>query len=1169
MMEKSNDSPQSFAQIEEATLAYWEKNKIFEKTLKRTAKRPRFVFYEGPPYANGKPGIHHVEARAFKDILLRYKTMRGFFVARRAGWDTHGLPTEMEVEKKLGVRSKREIEEKVGIEKFVSEAKKSVWLYKNEWERMTKRMGYWLDLERPYITMSNEYIEGLWWVFSQIAQNGYLYRDYKVLPWCPRCGTPLSSHELAQGYKTVKDESVYVKFAVAKPTKESAAANASGAFRADAYFLVWTTTPWTLPGNVALAVDPKAHYVIVEKSGEFLILAKDRLAVLEGDYTIVKEETGDQLLGMTYEPLYKSPSLKVQISSYKVIKGDFVTTNDGTGIVHIAPAFGTDDQHAGRAAGLPTLQTTDESGKMKTKGYAWDNTYFKDADPMIVEDLERRKLLYKTETIEHEYPFCWRCRSALMYFARDSWFLKTTAVKKRMVDENAKIHWQPPFLKTGRFGEWLAENVDWAISRERYWGMPLPVWQCKRCKHETTVGTLEELDRRALPAATKIWLLRHGEAKHNAKKLVGPWSPAADAKDELTPKGKKQAEKAALRLAAGVDVIVSSPQKRAKQTVEIVLEAQGAAIPVEFRDGLREYSIGDLEGVKESKIEKLYSTKRKLEESFPNGESLRDVRARMMRELKAIAKEHEGKRVLVVSHGDPLWVMAAAVAGMGEEKYDSAWYPKTGEVKELALHNWPYNKDGELDLHRPYIDKIALRCEECEGEMQRIREVADVWFDSGAMPFAQNAGSLKQLPAGKVSVEMLEKVIPYPADYIAEGIDQTRGWFYTLLAVSALLELPAPYKNVLTLGLLLDAKGEKMSKSRGNIVEPALLLDRHGADAVRWYFYTVNQPWDEKMFRESDVGDAVKRFLNILWNSFLYWKTYAIRPKFKTVKPVLHPKMVVNQWLVARLSAAEQEMTQALDAYDVTRAARALEQFVTEDVSHWYIRRIRDPLRLGALQERAEISAVFGRTLLDIVRLAAPFVPFLGERMYREGGGKEASAHLESWPKARELREEEKKLLEAMDEARRIVSLALEARAKAGIKIRQPLAELKVKFKSEKIKNIEELAELITGEVNVKRIIFDANLKIDVELDTKITPELKEEGELRDTIRRIQEERKRANFRHNDKIILVVRADADGKAFFDRHADTLKREANLAEIVFDEKDAPTGRPHMRFEFTHA
>ncbi|MBI2038863.1 MAG: class I tRNA ligase family protein [Candidatus Niyogibacteria bacterium] len=1050
----SNEKPQSFAQIEEAILAYWEKHKIFEKTLKRTFRRPPFVFYEGPPYANGKPGIHHVEARAFKDIILRYKTMRGFFVARKSGWDTHGLPTEMEVEKKLGVRSKREIEEKIGIEKFVSEAKKSVFLYKNEWERMTKRMGYWLDLERPYITMTNEYIEGLWWVFSRIAKNGYLYKDYKVLPWCPRCGTPLSSHELAQGYKTVKDESVYVKFAVLKPAEKDAVSRET-AFLKDAYFLVWTTTPWTLPGNVALAVNPKARYVIVEKSGEFLILAKDRLTAIEGGYKIVKEETGDTLIGLLYEPLYKSPSLKVQISSYKVIKGDFVTTSDGTGIVHIAPAFGADDQQAGKAAGLPTLQTTDESGKMKTKGYAWDGAYFKDADPMIREDLRQRKLLYKTETIKHEYPFCWRCRSALMYLARDSWFLKTTAVKKRMMEENAEINWQPPFLKTGRFGEWLAENVDWAISRERYWGMPLPVWQCKRCNHETTIGSLEELDRNALPTMTRIWMLRHGEAKHNVKKLVGPWRAGTDAKNDLTPKGKKQVEKAASWLAAagGVDVIVSSPLRRTKQTAEIVSEVLGG-VPIEFRAGLAEYSIGDLEGMKESKVEKMYPTTRKLEEPFPAGESLRDVRARMMRELKAVASEYEGKRVLIISHGDPLWVMAAGVAGIPEERYDRAWYPKTGEVKGLGSHNWPYNKDGELDMHRPYIDKIMLRCEKCEGEMQRIREVADVWFDSGSMPYAQNPGFWKsadwRMPEGKLSADVLAKVIPYPADYIAEAVDQTRGWFYTLLAVSALLELPAPYKNVLSLGLLLDPKGEKMSKSRGNVVEPKLLFDRYGADAARWYFYTVNQPWDEKLFRESDVSEAGKRFLNILWNSFLYWKTYAVKPKFKTMKAAVRPTMLLNQWLTARTMRTIREMAEALDAYDVTRAARALEQFVTEDISHWYIRRIRESLRLGDAKTRAQISAVFGRALLDIARLSAPFVPFIAERIYREGGGREASIHLESWPKARELREEEKKLLEAMDEARRIVSLALEARAKAGIKIRQPLAELKVKFKSEK-----------------------------------------------------------------------------------------------------------------------
>ncbi|MEK7090278.1 MAG: class I tRNA ligase family protein, partial [Patescibacteria group bacterium] len=452
---------------EKEILKYWRENKIFERALVKTKKGKPFVFYEGPPYANGKPGIHHVLARAYKDIILRFKTMQGYYVARKAGWDTHGLPTEMEVEKKLGVRTKKEIEEKIGIENFVEEARNNVFFYKEEWERLTERMAYWLDLKHPYVTMTNDYIEGLWWIFSQIAKNGYLYKDYKVLPWCPRCETSLSSHELAQGYQKVKDESIYVKFPIKQPASQNS--------KIKAYFLVWTTTPWTLPGNVALALSPKAKYTTIEADGEWLILVKDRLSVIGRDYKVISEESGDRLVGVEYEPLYKGNSQQSTANRnlYRVVGGDFVSTKDGTGIVHIAPAFGNEDQKIGKVHGLPTLVTVGEDGRMQTAGSAWHEKTFLEANPLIIKNLEARKLLYKVESYEHDYPFCWRCKSALMYYAKDSWFLKTTAVKKRMIEENKKINWNPKFVGEARFGAWLKENVDWAISRERYWGMPL------------------------------------------------------------------------------------------------------------------------------------------------------------------------------------------------------------------------------------------------------------------------------------------------------------------------------------------------------------------------------------------------------------------------------------------------------------------------------------------------------------------------------------------------------------------------------------------------------------------------------------------------------------------------------------------------------------------------
>ncbi|QQG46073.1 MAG: class I tRNA ligase family protein [Candidatus Niyogibacteria bacterium] len=1126
MTDKDSEHKKSFSESEKEILEYWRKNKIFEETLDKTEKGRPFVFYEGPPYANGRPGIHHALARAFKDAILRFKTMRGFYVRRKAGWDTHGLPTEMEVEKKLGLASKKDIEEKVGLEKFVEEAKKSVFGYKEEWERLTDRMAYWLDLKNPYVTMTNGYIESLWSVFSKIAENGYLYKDYKVLPWCPRCGTSLSSHELAQGYKKVKDESVYVKFPLKQPKS---------------YLLVWTTTPWTLPGNIALAVNPKIGYATVEKNGERLILAKSRLEVLEEDYKEINEQKGKDLIGLEYEPLYPISNIKHSTSDYKIVESDFVTAEDGTGILHVAPAFGREDQEIGKKEKLPTPITVDEEGKLKAPGYAWDGRYFKDANPLIIEDLKNRQLLFKTELYEHDYPFCWRCQSPLIYFAKNSWFLKTTAVKNQMIAENKKIGWHPEFIRDGRFGEWLSENVDWAISRERYWGTPLPIWQCNAsgCGHQEIIGSLEELDKFGTKRTTRVFIMRHGEADHNVNGYVGPVINGSG----LTAKGRKQVEKEVKKLVKEkIDIIISSPLTRAKQTAEIVSKTLGAKI--EVNENIYDYNWGKLQGKTVAEGNKLFPLERRFKESPPGGESIPDVRARMMMELRKVVKKHGGKNILIISHGDPIWILNAALEGAEEKDYPRLWYPKTGEAKELKLHNWPYNRAGELDLHRPYIDLIDLVCAKCGGEMKRVKEVADVWFDSGAVPFAQDNflfGAKAKRPS------------QYPADYIAEGVDQTRGWFYTLLAVSSLLKLPAPYKNVLVLGLVLDEKGEKMSKSRGNAAEPLTLFEKYGADAVRWYFYTVNQPWDEKLFKESDIAEASRRFLNIFWNSFVYWRTY--KDKGSVLKK--KPRLLINKWLDIRLNQVGYDATEALEKFDIVRAARMIENFVAEDLSRWYIRRIRDAIRFGSKPEKKEISDIFGLALREVSKLAAPFIPFLTDRMFLEVM-KNGSIHLEKWTKFKKPSVSEKKLVEEMNEARRIVSLGLEARAKAGIKVRQPLALLKIRNPKSEIRNKKEFLNLIEGEVNIKKIVFDPKIKDEVELDINITPELKEEGQLRELIRHIQEKRKEAGFKPSDKITFAALTDSKGAAFVKKFEAILKKEAGIKIIIFGEAKQERG-----------
>ncbi|MBI4114596.1 MAG: class I tRNA ligase family protein, partial [Candidatus Niyogibacteria bacterium] len=963
----------SFPRMEEEILSYWEKERVFERVLEKTKKRPRFIFYEGPPYANGRPGIHHVLARAYKDVILRFKTMQGYFVPRKAGWDTHGLPVEIEVEKKLNVHTKKEIEQ-LGIGTFVETARESVFEYKKDHEKMTQRMGYWLDLENAYVTMTNEYIEGLWRVFGQIAQNGYLYKDYKVLPWCPRCETSLSSHEVAQEYKKVKDISLYVKFPV-RGEKNT-------------FFVVWTTTPWTLSGNVALAVNSKATYVTVEKkdshsntSGrERLVLAEAQLSVLGEGWKVIYKQKGKDLEGIQYEVLYevKSQELKGKSTGmYKIVSADFVTTDDGTGIVHIAPAFGSDDQKAGKKNNLPTLVTVAEDGKMNTPGYSWNGKIFSEANISILKDLAGKNLLFKKSLYEHDYPFCWRCKSALIYYAKDSWFLKTTAVKKVMQKENARINWHPDFAGSNRFGEWLRENVDWAISRERYWGMPLPIWKCKKCGTAEIISSLSDLDRRMPKYRTRLYVMRHGQATHNVDGVVGPPIPGLDKNNKLTDKGKEDIKKTAKKLKKKIDVIITSPLKRTQETARIVSQELGG-IPIETHNNLYDIHVGDYVGRKIADVDREFPRKDRFENGFPHGESFRDVRRRMMAAIREILSLHPEERILVVSHGDPLHVLAASLEGKKEEQYSESWYPRTAEVKRIKLHNWPYSMaTGELDFHRPYIDEIRLQCKKCKGEMERIKDVADVWFDSGAMPFAQ-------IPQP-----------PYPADYICEGIDQTRGWFYTLLAVSSLLKLPAPYKNVLTVGLVLGSKGEKMSKSRGNAVEPFSLFEKYGADAVRWYFYTINQPWDEKLFNENDIQAASRRFLMILWNSVQYWEGAQQVTSYKL--QVTNPTLLINKWLLLRLQEIANEITKRLNQYDVVSAARLLEEFVVEDISRWYIRRIRDVMKLGDEKDKKETSAVLGNVLYQVAVLSSPFVPFVSEAIGQKIGMKK-SIHEEAWP---------------------------------------------------------------------------------------------------------------------------------------------------------------------------
>ncbi len=1138
------------AEIEEKVLKFWKEADIFKKSLKiREGEKP-FRFFEGPPTANGRPGLHHVLARAFKDIICRYKTMRGFYVGRRAGWDTHGLPVELEVEKKLGIKSKGEIE-KFGIAEFNAQAKMSVWTYKSEWERLTERIGFWLDFNNPYITYDNKYIESLWWVFSAIAKKGLLKKLYKIVPWCPRCQTPLSSHELGQpgAYKLTKDPSVYVKFKLkgAKSKKE--------------YLLVWTTTPWTLPANVAVAVNSKLTYTKYKIGDEAVWSYNAPPKSGEKEAEVVEKISGKKLVGLEYEPLYKvldvrndgnvgsskTPNTKhLTSNSYKVIAADFVSTEDGTGLVHIAPAFGEEDL---KAAGKDAVLVTIDDRGIVNKGLPGGGKFIKQADDDIIADLGKRGLLHSAGLVEHEYPFCWRCSTPLIYFARHSWFFETSRLKEEFLKSNKKINWIPSHIQEGRFGEWLKELKDWSISRNRYWGTPIPIWECAKDEnHRQVVGSLEDLDKHAYNK-NEFFMARHCESDHNVSNTIA-FDDNGSKVSKLTKKGIAQAEAIGEALAKeGVDLIFTSPYFRTRETSKIIAKATGAKVAVDKR--LAELNPGVFNGRNDNERKAFYgSILEEFTKAPPGGEGLNDAKRRMMEALLEINSQHQGKKILIVSHGHPLWVMSGAAEGLTSEENADFRYPEVGEYHKVNLKNWPFDKNGELDVHRPFIDEVYLKCSECGGKMSRIKDVADVWFDSGAMPFAQWHYPFE-------NKKLIDKGDQFPADYIAEGMDQTRGWFYTLLAVSTLLDRGLAYRNVISFGLLLDKNGQKMSKSKGNVVDPWQMIQKYGSDVVRWYFYTVNAPGEFKRFNELDLGKTLRKIFMLVYNSFVFYNTYG-RSLPASGGGKSKPNPVLDQWITSRLHEVAETATANLEKYEVGEAAKAIEQFV-DDLSRWYIRRSR--------------KNVSGKTLKLVLetlsQLMAPFTPFFGEALWKSLGVRSSgfdvsenkkhptpntqhptlSVHLTDWPKFQKSSVASRKLLEQMAEIRHLASLALAEREKAGIKVRQPLGKLSIKNKVLSIKD-KDLLGILADEVNVKEIVIDGRLKTEVELDTEITPELREEGTMRDLARMIQGLRGDANYQPKDSIIVSLELPADLMAIVDKRSAQLKKDVHAKSIEF-------------------
>ena len=1066
----------NFPEIEKSVLQFWKDQDIFHRTELEREGKPLFVLHEGPPTANGSPGIHHVLARVFKDVICRYKTMKGYRCLRKGGWDAHGLPVELEVERELGLRSKRDIEE-YGIVKFNQKCRESVFRYVREWENMTDRIGFWVDMDHPYITLENDYIESGWWILRQLWDKGLLYQDIKGTPHCPRCVTSLSSHEVALGYQeNTPDPSVYVKFPLESLTPSLALLGQGGEKNVPSpstgegwdggdtptFFLAWTTTPWTLPGNTALAVAGDADYSIIEvdgKNGPERLIVASALAesIIEEPHRVVDTVKGSSLVGLSYGGLYDPRDFEVEIRRFevrevaglgnvgtlelsdgyspRVIGTDFVSLEDGTGIVHIAPAFGDEDLNAGREYGLEFVQPVNLQG-IVTGSYPFAGKFVKDADKDIIGDLEERGLLYHQDVYRHTYPFCWRCDTPLLYYAKASWYIRTTAAKERLISGNREINWYPEYIKEGRFGEWLRNNVDWAISRERYWGTPIPIWQCGSCEKYHCIGSVAELKEMAIP---------------------------------------------------------------------------------------------------------------------------------------------EHKAML----------------------------------------------DG-LDLHRPYVDQIAIRCPHCQADMKRIPEVMDAWFDSGAMPYAQWHYPFE-------SQDMVRDG-RFPADYICEAVDQTRGWFYTLHALSTLLMEQPSYRNVICLGLILDGKGQKMSKHLGNVVDPWTVMDAHGADATRWYLFTVSQPGEPRRFSQDLVNEVVRRFLLTLWNVYSFFTTYAAVDQFhpKQVPEGWRPTSELDSWVLSELNSLVSQVDMELGAYNPTDAGRRIQDFV-DRLSNWYVRRSRRRFWKSENDEdKISAYATLHSCLTTLCKLLAPFMPFVADEMYQNlvrsvDEGAPESVHLADFPQS-STDLVDQPLMDATRLAMRISSMGRGARSRAGVKVRQPLSRglVRTRLPDEReavlrvqaqimdelnIKELQVLAEPSTmaaknegdGDSDIGQLYLqaleaagvivdasapsftaspeggtgqgatqvDASVQVDrywvsleggymVALDTSITPDLAEEGLARELVHRIQNLRRAARFEITDRILTYYQGPDRVGEVMRKFADYIQQET-LSEALTDGE--PDGEDH--------
>lgn len=1085
------------AQREEKVLSFWKKNKIFEKTLEKEAPEGEFVFYDGPPFATGLPHYGSLLSSIIKDVIPRYKTMRGFRVRRLWGWDCHGLPIENMVEKELGLKSKKEIEE-LGVAKFNRACRDSVLRFADEWKRFIDRIGRFVDYDHSYKTMDNTYIESVWWALKKIYEKGLLYEGRKVLLYCPHCETPLAKAEIAMdhSYKDVTEESVYIKFKV-KGVKDS-------------YLLAWTTTPWTLPGNVALAVGDDIDYVKAKFGQEILIMAEARLPAAGSEYEIIERLKGRQLVNLEYEPLYEISAAKdLGKKAWYVSSADFVSLAEGTGIVHTAVIYGEDDYELGLRLDLPMIPLLDASGYFNAEAPSLvQGQYFKKAETAIKNDLDERGLLFRREQYTHSYPHCHRCGTALLYNALSSWFIDIQRIKERMIALNEKISWVPAHLKHGRFLNIVKNAPDWTISRNRYWASPLPIWKDDNGKIYV-IGSIDELRQMTKKSGNTYFVMRHGEAQSNVRDVL---DLAGDPENHLTQKGEEEVRIAALGIKnLGINIIIASPFLRADETALILQKGLGLS-----RDSI--------------------ITDHRLREVCPDEADL-EVRQRMGGLIFEMEQKYMNKKILFISHGLPIRSLLEIASGQPLDLINRPKSLETAEVRELSFTIFPHNENYELDLHRPYIDNIGLMSADGVA-LKRIPEVLDGWVESGSMPFAECHYPFEHEEKFKAR---------FPGDFVAEYIAQTRTWFYYMHAMAALLFDNISFRNVLNTGTILAEDGSKMSKSKGNYTDPMVNLDLFGADALRYYLMSsVLMQAEDIRFVNDEIRQVHHQVLNILWNSFKFYEIYTDDRLISDPHASAH---ILDRWILARLNELIRMVTRGMDVYDTVRATRPIKEFIS-DFSTWYIRRSRDRFRGDDQVDKAFAMATTRHVLLELSKLMAPVMPFMAEDIYRKIRQPDdpESVHLENWPTARKhfllwswfgWASDGEVLIRDMAETRRIVSLALEARSGANIKIRQPLSALRIK--NSKLRT--EFLDLIRDELNVKRVMADEALGGEIELDTEITPALMEEGRLRDVIRLIQDMRKKQGLKPGDQMKFTPSAGEE--AFFEKHADEIKRVTNI------------------------